>query len=665
MGNGFGRQHCKTVAEECEKSSLIDFLRKFFCNFVLASFAAMFSGYASAIDHQECLNATEVPFAGQALGNQTWHILVAPSSDVFCIRLPNGTFSIGDLVPLFVHVDDKTSTVIGRQLISGHLRILQATPNGQWREADLDFDQRSKLHVEGGFILGDQVFILAYDVAYNLPSGRRREVPREVVGLYRLENDDEASLKLTLANEALFEAGLESGIKVAQLGSSVWVCAAAQCKLLALNSGGISITASVLKNEHKGNVLEILELVPSPDGLSAYALAQRTFDDRIEAYPAPDEPVFALCQLSKKFDCKDIPADSVPYQLGFDDERPTFKSLRKGDDPSELLLFDLHRSGLTGVGNFGENNLEGRLAWSAAYYLNGIVSAIDLSADLKLNKQVQALFIRRYVQETTLLTRLIGFPYPGLTAKRYSLDREPITALLHIGRIIKPLFRGKMYLANTLLEEWAAAISSFAEGSGGLEEIRRNITTGSYESYVRTYSPFWADGGRVPWNYQSGWIEGLAWTISSQHPSAKIAKSMIGDFLIDTKMINLPEKWAYTSDNTLDGWRAADRVSTNTPDYDGDKSNLNGAHISYRSMDAMAVLAAERVGFIDQKTTNQDHFIHLIEKGYLYPFLNEELSLIGQKAQIPFHIARLYARSHLPWQLQNQPWALASITQSE
>ena len=87
---------------------------------------------------------------------------------------------------------------------------------------------------------------------------------------------------------------------------------------------------------------------------------------------------------------------------------------------------------------------------------------------------------------------------------------------------------------------------------------------------------------------------------------------------------------------------------------------LNGDLRPVRGALAMA-LAAARTGIIGKEEGFAAHLSSLVSRGYLYPFVNEELSARGAPAEIPFHIARLYARSRLPWEVQNQPWALMAI----
>ncbi|MBK8458561.1 MAG: hypothetical protein IPL47_16745 [Phyllobacteriaceae bacterium] len=612
----------------------------------------------------DCDKAEILPFAGVASGPGSWRVLVDAENGQFCLGTPAAVKSLGDAIPLAVHGAGAERIVISRQMISGYLVVNRILATGEITQAELDHDQRTKLHVEGSFSLGNQVFLLAYDVAYNLPSGRRRETPREILSLFRVEIDP-SGVRLSLVEEGLFKAGLESGATIAANATVATICAGATCKRLTLSAIGRLTTGREFEARHEGHALEVVELIAGPDGNVAHALAQRTLDDRVEDIPDASRPVFALCRIDQTWSCVDVAADTIPYNLRVENGEPAYDRLKSGGDPSALFLADLARSGLNGLANFGENNLEGRLTWGAAYYLNGVLSARTMAGKLGLNQKDADRLASRYRLEADLLSRLAMTSYPGFLSKRYSLDREPVSTLLNIGRILKAVHRGKEILPDAVFQRFGPMSDALKAAQGGLEEIRRQSPQAPYESHVRKYAPFWADGARLPWNYQSAWVEGLAWTGNPLDPSAAMAASMIADFLAKTDMFRRPEKWPYTSGNTLNGWDEADNISVNTPAYGGDKANLNGAHVSYRSMDAMAVLAAARTGLAPDGKYHVDHFRRLVEKGRLYPFVNEELDAIGAAAAIPFPVARLYVRSHLPWQIQSQPWALRAIAEGQ
>jgi hypothetical protein len=78
-------------------------------------------------------------------------------------------------------------------------------------------------------------------------------------------------------------------------------------------------------------------------------------------------------------------------------------------------------------------------------------------------------------------------------------------------------------------------------------------------------------------------------------------------------------------------------------------------------MDALAVMAAMRTGLVRGQPYIIEHLGQLVERGLLYPFVNEEFRYIGRIRKIPLSVARFHARSILPWQVQSMPWSLMAL----
>src|SRR5690606_36557663 len=106
----------------------------------------------------------------------------------------------------------------------------------------------------------------------------------------------------------------------------------------------------------------------------------------------------------------------------------------------DLFLYEKSRMRNGGLIDFGDNNLEGRVAWNQVYYLHGLLSVahggLAFSSD-ELNDYAR----RRVIAEVDLIARLSETDQPGFRVKRYSLDREPLLFALHIGRIAEVLSR--------------------------------------------------------------------------------------------------------------------------------------------------------------------------------------------------------------------------------
>jgi hypothetical protein len=622
---------------------------------LLFVFAFVFAAdRASVAASSGCSPMKPLPFAGKPDDPLPWRLL--HKEGVYCVALDDWQVQTGDVIPLAVERWGEGFAIFGRQRFTGYLSILTVAADGKITPIDMTFDQRSKLHVEAAFSLSNETYLLAYDVAYNLPSGRRREKPREVLGLYRLEGPP-AAPKLELLDGAVVEAGLEAGVKVAAFKSGFWLCFDATCRRFELDAGAIPVLVATKGLQIEGGTPQALEIVSDDEG-KAYVLAVLIFDDRITRMPDEERPSYFMCTISGAGICDALPVQEIPYQLRIEGGAPRWKIASKRDAATELLEFDLQRAGINGVANFGENNLEGRLAWSQSYYLNGLLSALELGDELGLSKVMRDAIRERFAAEAAEIVALLTRPYPGLLAKRFSLDREPLHVLLHVARILKPVWRGEKYLDSETKSIFSGIDPKFPKSAGSLESLEQS--GGMPIARIRQGIPFWADGADLPWNVRSAWIEGVAWQGDLRNDVTSLAGVLVDDFL-DKILAEMPEKWPYATGNLLTGWTAKDNVSANTPAYEGDKSNANGAHISYRSMDALAVMAAMRTGLVRGQPYIIEHLGQLVERGLLYPFVNEEFQYIGRIRKIPLSVARFHARSILPWQVQSMPWSLMAL----
>jgi hypothetical protein len=617
--------------------------------------AFLFPGLtASAKAAATCSEMKPLTFAGVKDGPLPWQLLHADGS--YCVGLEDQQIETGDVIPLSVEKWGEGFAIFGRERFTSYLSVLMVAADGKVNAAEMTFDQRSKLHLEASFSHGSEVYLLAYDVAYNLPSGRRRETPREVLGLYRIDGPATAS-ELVLIDNAFIDGGIEAGVKIASLTNGFWLCLSASCRRYEVGRSTVPTLMSKIDLQINGGNAQILEIVSEPGG-AAYALAALTFDDRTVPMPGEDHPAYFLCAFSGAEPCKPLPSRDIPYRLRMEGGLPRWDVASKRGDAADLLEFDLQRAGINGTGNFGENNLEGRLAWSQSYYLNGLLSALDIADELELNEGVRGALRERFAAEAAETVGLLTRPYPGLMTKRYSLDREPLDGLLHTARILKPVWRGSQYLSPETNGILAGLDLKFPKSAASLESLDQS--GGMPIARVRQGVPFWADGADLPWNVRSAWIEGLAWQGDRSDGVTSLAGALIDEFL-DKILASKPDKWPYATGNLLSGWTARENVSANTPNYEGDKSNLSGAHISYRSMDALAVLAAMRTGLTRDRPDIVEHLGQLVERGLLYPFVNEEFQHRRQARDIPLPMARFYARAILPWQVHNMPWALLAL----
>ena len=116
--------------------------------------------------------------------------------------------------------------------------------------------------------------------------------------------------------------------------------------------------------------------------------------------------------------------------------------------------------------------------------------------------------------------------------------------------------------------------------------------------------------------------------------------------------------WNYWWGKAYDGWREADQVSVNRPSYVGAKGR---SWISFRSIDAMAGLAAAR--YLDNPTAASliSSAEHLVAQGKLYPFVSYELLRWNRLPTLQRDVAMEYGRVSSPWEVQNAAWALRGL----
>ena len=503
---------------------------------------------------------------------------------------------------------------------------------------NLTHEDRTNLYLQDAFTFDGRAYVLAYDVVANIPSGRRLVGTAEANGLYELTVAETGG---TLSQVAAMPAGIDISAMSADFAGMRLECAQTACLLLSKDFFG-----SVKFDPVSSFPGELVEL--ATDGSAVFGLFQTTFNDQVGAMPAADASIFSVCRIEREVEgCEEVPADVVPYRLSVESERPAYETLSSQENATDLFAFDLDRL-RGGLANYAEPNLEARLVWSNVYLLNGLISVATGQTGDWGGPGLRAELTERLRRELEAVVRIGSTTYPGFAVKRYTLDREPATFLLHLGRLARTFAR-----AEALLPDIAAS---------GLDLVRGQIESPSQTVEVlapgaveyRRYQPFWADGSNVPWNYQSGWIEGAA-LAGFIDPNREYIADRLADFVTTEKLAEHPSKWNYAGGVFFNGW--SDGVSANTPTYRGDYHLSIPAHISYRSMDALAVLASEDAGVVSYPGM-RDYFAGLVTQGYLYPFVSEALE---EPSPIPFHVARHYARAYLPWHVQNQPWALNAI----
>ncbi|MFO1269634.1 MAG: hypothetical protein U1F25_19850, partial [Rubrivivax sp.] len=108
----------------------------------------------------------------------------------------------------------------------------------------------------------------------------------------------------------------------------------------------------------------------------------------------------------------------------------------------------------------------------------------------------------------------------------------------------------------------------------------------------------------------------------------------------------------------FDGWSGGAGVSVNTPAYPGYRDR---AHISYRSLDAIALLRLAALSPAAVPAEVVANIRRLVAQGSLLPWVGSELARAGMPVALDEAVAYRHARSAGAWEIEAQVWALERL----
>lgn len=607
--------------------------------------------------------AEEIPFTRLDVLGAPARLLFVRSDSHFEIETDRSKWSLpAGVVPIeAVRVPMGHELLIGRAIVTNELRMFHLRPDSIIEARVTIAGKRfSQFHVHAAARLADQALLFVYDYEESIPPGRTVSVVREGIDVYRVDATAD-EVRLQRLGSKLELGALDTRLSVVHLGGGLLVCGMSACYLAARTPAGVEFHP-VAHGAHTGwSYLQI-----SSDGVSAFALARRDQDDRFSPPPGTIKDVFAVCPVLPTSPCSPInPAEDatttkIPVALSVVDGRPQLTFFRFPDDAVEMLRMDLVRLPSAGLQYFGINNTEGRVSWGQHHWLLGLADLASEAAHLPGDPSAAAALARtarrRLDLEAHVLAMVGTSEDPWLTTRRYSIDRSPLASLVHVGRyralvasietrMDQPLGHSAKERADRELRAPDVVIERFERSPSGWPSLG-----------IRKGVRFWADGANVPWNYQSAYIEGL---VAGQMSSSEceVVRGMLTHFATEENWSAKPSLWNYSRGRFFDGWTAESGTSINTPVWAGDKQNTAAAHISYRSMDALAWLAARNAGCAPQPTDIGAYIPELIARGYLYPAVASRLTPM-ERPSLSAPLAAMYARLGLAHELQNQVWAL-------
>ena len=552
-----------------------------------------------------------------------------------------------------VKIYDENGWIVYRSYPSGHLDVFFKNASGHPTRIDISSGWRRNTYPMLIMSVADRLFVVGYDVVRNIPSGHGLSVIQPGFDLYEIKPNTQGEPR-AIATRIDLNGGIDSLVYGRVQGSNITICAENKCAEI-----GFQGKLKYWRTEELRDY-EFIEVAFGAQ--STFAIVRKKWDDRINGKITEEHARFFLANLSAdRVLIKPFSIDEIPFALSVNDNNPTWKKVNSPETLRDLFYYELARMPNGGLINFGENNLEGRIAWSQVYYLNALISLAN--GDLKFSDNEMENYARdRADAEIELISSMAQNDYPGYRVKRYSIDREPLLFALHLGRI-----------AHLLKRADQAAIGSQTTRDA-LDKIKQEMFTLEHtvETAVDCLSPkvcktlayrqgypFLVDGLNVPFNYVSGYVSGIL-SVTDDESISDFAADLMKYLQEEEKFQQYPESWRYWGGEGRDGYNYENGGSLNTPYWHG---AVSIAHISYRSMDAMALLMlndrneAEPSGH----AANGLHFKKLVSEGLLYPFVNQDLIRINQRAKLSPHIAKRYSRSAQAWELQSQAWALSDL----
>lgn len=557
-----------------------------------------------------------------------------------------------------ITVDRNAIRLYPKMLTASNWQVLREWPNGEIRIFlkkngnlfELNFPRGSSVLVNLILESSGDLYIFSYDVESNIPSGRGLKSVSEGIALWHFSFESE---QVTQIASNLPLGGVDNILQARVSDNNVDVCTLNKCLRIGANKAIESWSHPILIDH------EIVEIKFSEK--NAYALLRRAAD-HVTGNPDYSLPPFKIVSLpypgTNRVSFTYLVADDcLPFRLQSENGIPNWSCAKTPSELAEVFKGDIQRIPHSGLGDLGLNNSEGRIAWSLVYSLNALLylnkfHTPKIAANLDWN--IEKLFLRDALE---LIARQGIDTELGYSSRRYSQNRTPLLFALHLGRILQLLSDSKFlgHGSNNITKA-LISINKEMRTLNSTAEMRTTLDSYSTLAY-RKGIDFWADGSNVPYNYISGYVHGFLSTRQHTEDEVLEMKNLLLP-LIENEISSNSNHWNYWWGHGTKGWSRNDSISSNTPEFSGSSGT---AHISYRSMDAMAVLRLAKIkpSIVDQKVL--DKIRYLISNGYLLPFVNQETIESGGSVKINRKVALYYARSASPTELHAQLFALESL----
>jgi len=349
-----------------------------------------------------------------------------------------------------------------------------------------------------------------------------------------------------------------------------------------------------------------------------------------------------------------------------------FKKVNSISDISDLFIYDFLSNKGSGTLYMGSNNLEGWLAWAQVYYLNGMLSFLELAKkDIEFYEVIEK-YVPDIKKRLELEMKLFLYQMnsqDSLRCRVFSIDRSLATFAVQTSRFAMLLQRYLRLFPNKIIQKkyevLKKEILSLDKHMEVMEKGTSNIVSKKWNPYDSYYlrwpkgNKFYFDGLPVPYNHQNEWATFVLKSTNEQY--SKPAKSMIKLFInhIVNSDNTLPQDaiWPYWWGKAWDGWSEGEKISLNKRSYSGDTGN---GWISFRTIDSISILTL----FNHSKDIDIKHIDSIkryIKEGKIYPFASTSFLDINSLPLIQKSVVAEYIRFLSPWEFDNSVWSYLSF----
>lgn len=362
----------------------------------------------------------------------------------------------------------------------------------------------------------------------------------------------------------------------------------------------------------------------------------------------------------------ELPQGSWSATIGFTKEgEPEIEPVYR-EDLISLFRRDVTNLQCGGMIECGTNNLEGRIPWAQVYYLNGWIDMVSdwYGRDIELDgyEELTRDLRERLRIEQRCLDEQLRYD-DGMTCKRYSLLRAPTIGALHAARILLTENRYRYYVdeayepAKNLAAQAYQFDGTVEQLAVAAEQNENGLSAGTY--YMTATNKLLINDVPTPYNYHSAYAEAAFSQVvlgrSVDDQTIRIAKDFVSILLNSEEFQDGDPDlvWPYFFGEPYEGWEYNE--ARNVRCFPGQTYT---ADISYRSMDAMAIIYAMRAlpELYDKDTIS--YLKNGIASGKLYPFVNSALADSDYDiAQLDGAVASTWLRVRHSWNIQNAAWA--------